>query len=102
MKYPRLCRGIFIYAKAPSTHGSAVFPGGAMIIFAPLLHKLERTGGNKMYKHADLLAVQGNTSATEAFLSEYQQCVLLELEKKGVLRQEQASKCIERLKIKPH
>ena len=55
-----------------------------------------------MYKHADLLAVQGNTSATEAFLSEYQQCVLLELEKKGILRQEQTSKCIERLKIKPH
>ena len=55
-----------------------------------------------MYKHADLLAVQGDINATEAFLSEYQQCVLLELEKKGVLRQEQTLECIERLKIKQH
>ena len=48
--------------------------------------------------NAKFLAAEGSISANEAFLLEYQRCILLDLERKGILQREQVEECIQILK----
>ena len=47
---------------------------------------------------AKFLATEGSISANEAFLLEYQRCILIDLERRGILQREQAEECIQILK----
>ena len=47
-----------------------------------------------MPKNAELLTTEGNLTADNAFLLEYQRCILLELEQMGILRREEVEKCL--------
>ena len=46
-----------------------------------------------MLKNAELLTTEDSIPANNAFLLEYQRCVLLELEQQGILRKEEVEKC---------
>ena len=48
--------------------------------------------------NAKFLTAEGSISANEAFLLEYQRCILLELERRGILHREEAEECIQILK----
>ena len=60
-------------------------------------HNLEWKGESSMPKEAELLMCQGVAISDRGFLMEYQRCVLLALEKEGILHREQVEECIYRL-----
>ena len=51
-----------------------------------------------MLKNTELLTTEGNLTADNAFLLEYQRYILLELKQIGILQREEIEKCISILK----
>lgn len=47
-----------------------------------------------MPKNAEFFLCQGDDKASKRFLLEYQRCILLALEKEGILDQEQLKECV--------